>query len=185
MVAYCGPIIHIIWQSSIIEVASMVVATNMFCCKCHRMPTQNCLRLNCKLLKANSSPTSGICGKKQLGHLRNKKCAIISITSYPNFHFATLKMSHIFVNIALVAKCKNSLRNFEFKVSASLKLVHIDVQELAPLTSVNTFLYHLSFVDHFTSLHGCICYKINQKYLSYFKNFKAIIETQFHPNLKY
>ena len=36
-------------------------------------------------------------------------------------------MSHIFVNIALVAKCKNSLRNLEYKVSASLKLVHIDV----------------------------------------------------------
>ena len=36
-------------------------------------------------------------------------------------------MSHIFVNIALVAECKNSLHNFEFKVSAPLKLVHNDV----------------------------------------------------------
>ena len=36
-------------------------------------------------------------------------------------------MSHIFVNIALMAKCKNSLSNSEFKVSAPLKLVHTEV----------------------------------------------------------
>ena len=148
-----------------------MVVTNRVCCKCHRMPTQNCPCLNCKILKANSLPTVGFVAEATWSF---EKCAIICITSYPNFHFSTLKMSHIFVNIALVAKCKNSLHNSEFKVFAPLKLVHIDVQGLAPLTSINTFLQHLFFLDHFTSLHGCISYKINQKYLPYFRILKPL-----------
>ena len=96
MVTYCGLIIHkhfngnLLWAYNpyllsvtrycvkeskvnsngkvvllkLLQWSSMVVTT--FCCKCHRMPTYNCSNLNCKILKANSLPTSRICGRNDL-----------------------------------------------------------------------------------------------------------------------
>ena len=148
----------------------MVVTIDRCCYKCHRMPNWNCPRLNCKLLKSNSSPlTSGICGRND-GHPRNVLWSALPELS--KFLFSNSQNVQHLCKLALVEKWKKFQTSPYWCLGATTS--HIN----------NYFSFPLIFVDRFTRLHGCICYKINQKYLLYLSILKPLWKHNFHFNLK-